>query len=205
MAGFDFPAEARSFAERARLILHEAPRDPAASPARAATPDQVILKAPRPAAVLYPIIARPEGLSVLLTERAGHLSNHAGQVAFPGGRIEHGEAAQDAALREAEEEIGLDRGFVRPIGFLPTYYTGTGFQVQPMVGLVDPAATFSPDPGEVTRVFEIPLVHALNLAHYRQSRAWWRGAERVFYILDHDAAFIWGVTAGIMRIFAERY
>ncbi|KAF0231399.1 MAG: hypothetical protein FD175_700 [Beijerinckiaceae bacterium] len=159
----------------------------------------------KPAAILYPVVARPEGLSILLTERAGHLKTHAGQVAFPGGRIEAGESALEAALREAEEEIGLARQHVAPVGFLPPYYSGTGFRVQPLVALIDPAVMLTPDPSEVARIFEVPLDHAMNLAHYRQSTIYFRGRERIFYILDHEAAYIWGVTAGIMRSFAERF
>lgn len=159
----------------------------------------------KPAAVLYPVIARPEGPSVLLTERAGHLANHAGQVAFPGGRIEAGESAAEAALREANEEIGLDPALVSPIGYLPTYYSGTGYRVQTLVALIAPDAVLKPDPSEVARVFEVPLAHALDLARYRQGSIFFRGRERVFYVLDHPDAYIWGVTAGIMRSFAERY
>lgn len=167
--------------------------------------DPAMIDVAKPAAILYPVIARPEGLTVLLTERAGHLSAHAGQVAFPGGRIEPGETPAAAALREAEEEIGLNPAHVSPIGFLPPYYSGTGYRVQPLVGLVDPAMSLRPDPSEVARIFEVPLTHALDLAQYRQSTIFFRGRDRTFYILDHEAAYIWGVTAGIMRAFAERF
>lgn len=200
------------FVERARRSLLPA----ALEPGNDATPfgchviagmpaDPSFIQSAKPAAVLYPVIARPEGLSVLLTERAGHLATHGGQVAFPGGRIEPGETPHAAALREAEEEIGLSPAFVEPIGFLPPYYSGTGFRVQPLVALVDPAARYTPDPSEVARIFEVSLDHALNLAYYRQSTIFWRGKVRNFYILDHEAAYIWGVTAGILRSFAERY
>jgi 8-oxo-dGTP pyrophosphatase MutT (NUDIX family) len=167
--------------------------------------DPAFIANAKPAAVLYPVVARPEGLSVLLTERAGHLSSHAGQVAFPGGRIEPGESAGEAALREANEEIGLRPEDAEVLGYLPPYFSGTGFRVQPVVALIDPAAVLRPAPSEVARIFEVPLDHAMNLAHYRQSTIFWRGKERIFYILDHEAAYIWGVTAGILRAFAERY
>ncbi len=206
------PDHAAGFLDRARSLLLPEPLDPAEDARRfgchviAGLPAEPSwLAKAKPAAVLYPVVRRPEGLSILLTERAGHLSSHAGQVAFPGGRIEPGESALDAALREAEEEIGLGRAFVEPVGFLPAYYSGTGFRVQPLVALVDPAAVLRPDPSEVARIFEVPLDHAMNLEHYRQSTIFWQGRERIFYILDHEAAYIWGVTAGIMRSFAERY
>ena len=203
---------AEPFRQRALGSLHDQPLDPAEDLSQfgchviAGLPaDPELIRTAKPAAVLYPVIMRPEGLSVLLTERAGHLKTHAGQVAFPGGRIETGETPLEAALREAEEEIGLQRQFVAPLGFLPPYFSGTGFRVQPVLALVDPSALLTPDPSEVARVFEVPLDHALNLAHYRQSTIFFRGKERIFYILDHEAAYIWGVTAGIMRSFAERY
>lgn len=201
-----------SFRGRAAEVLFPAPLEAAADLERfgchviaEVLPEPDFVARAKPAAVLYPVVMRPEGLTVLLTERAGHLSTHAGQVAFPGGRIEPGESASEAALREAEEEIGLDPTLVTPIGFLPPYFSGTGFRVQPMVALIDPAMALRPDPSEVARIFEVPLAHALNLAHYRQSTIFWKGRDRTFYILDHEAAYIWGVTAGILRSFAVRY
>jgi 8-oxo-dGTP pyrophosphatase MutT (NUDIX family) len=196
---------AEPFRQRATQVLHPAPVEPPRHAGVGLPLDQVYLAQAKAAAVLYPIVARPEGLSIVLTERAAHLASHAGQVAFPGGRIEPGEAALEAALREAWEEIGLAPQSVVPLGFLPTYYSGTGYRVAPLVGLVDPSAVFVPDPGEVARVFEVPLVDALDLKRYRTSSVFWQGKERNFYILDHDAAYIWGVTAGILRSFAERY
>lgn len=201
-----------AFAERARRVLLPGPMDKEAEKAWfgchaiAGMPhDPDLIARAKPAAVLYPVLARPEGLSVLLTERAGHLASHAGQVAFPGGRIEPGEAAGAAALREAEEEVGLPTGHVEPLGFLPPYYSGTGYRVDTLIGLVSPDFALRPAPDEVARVFEVPLTMALDLARYRRGSIFWRGRERSFFILDHEAAYIWGVTAGIMRSFAERY
>lgn len=162
------------------------------------------LRRAKPAAVLVGVMARAESLSILLTERAAHLSAHAGQVAFPGGRIEPGEGEAEAALREAQEEVGLDPAHVTPLGFLPPYFSGTGYRVQPMVGLVDPAATLRPDPSEVARIFEVPLAVVLDPQRYRSGTIYFRGKDRRFYVLDTPEAYIWGVTAGILKSLADR-
>ncbi|MFN3483815.1 MAG: CoA pyrophosphatase [Rhabdaerophilum calidifontis] len=209
--GADAPDRLTRFrADAARLLL---PAPVAGAPEPAPFGCHVIAGLPlepdfiaraKPAAVLCPVVARPGGATILLTERAAHLSNHAGQVAFPGGRIEPGESVAEAALREAEEEIGLARDLVTPLGYLPPYYSGTGYRIETLVVLVAPELATRPDPAEVARVFEVPLGEALDLDRYRTGRIFFRGRERQFYILDHPGAYIWGVTAGIMRSLAER-
>jgi 8-oxo-dGTP pyrophosphatase MutT (NUDIX family) len=206
------PESARDFVTRANAVLSERPLEQDEDARRfgchviAGLPaDPTFIETAKPAAVLMPVVLRPSGLTVLLTERAAHLKTHAGQVAFPGGRIEPGEGALTAALREAQEEIGLDPALVSPLGFLPPYFSGTGFRVQPLVALVPPEIALQPNPDEVGRIFEVSLDHVLDLAQYRQSTIFWRGKERTFFILDYPDAYIWGVTAGILRSFAERY
>jgi len=151
------------------------------------------------------VVRREHGLSIVLTERAAHLSTHAGQVAFPGGRVEPGESAAQAALREAQEEIGLSPSHVEPLGYLPPYFSGTGYRVQPLVAVLGPGTELLADANEVARLFEVPLAHALDTRRYRRGEIFWRGRERSFFILDYPDAYIWGVTAGIMRSFADRF
>lgn len=158
----------------------------------------------RPAAVLVPVIAGPS-LSVLLTQRTAHLPAHAGQIAFPGGKIEAEDAGPlAAALREAEEEIGLARTFVEPLGFLEPYETGTGFIVTPVVAHVSPGYALKADPQEVDSVFEVPLAFLLDEANHRVDTRQWRGAERQFYAIPHEDRYIWGATAGIIRALWRR-
>jgi len=161
---------------------------------------------PRAAAVLIPLVMRIEGLSVLLTERTAHLSSHAGQVAFPGGRTEPTDASPVAtALRETEEEIGLARVHVEIIGQLPQYITGSGFAVTPVVGLVEPEHTLRIDDNEVAEIFEVPLAFLTDPAnHQRRVYAWDDGAQRSFLAMpwrrpDGREHFIWGVTAAMLR------
>ncbi len=160
---------------------------------------------PIPAAVLVPIVQRPEGLTVLLTQRTATLASHAGQVAFPGGKVDADDAGPlAAALREAEEEIGLERRFVEPLGFLDLYTTGTGFLVAPVVALVSEGFVLSINPGEVAVTFEAPLAFLMDPAnHQRQSREW-RGKLRHFYAMPYNDHVIWGATAGMIRNLYEK-
>jgi 8-oxo-dGTP pyrophosphatase MutT (NUDIX family) len=152
------------------------------------------------AAVLVPIVDRPEGFTVLLTQRTEHLPSHAGQVAFPGGRS-HGphESPEDTALREAEEEIGLARDQVEVIGRLNVRFSGTGFRVIPVVGLITPTFELRPDPREVAAVFEVPLSLVLDPANHTLKTEMRNGAEREFYVLTHPERYIWGLTARMLR------
>jgi len=158
---------------------------------------------PALASVLVPIVLRPQP-TVLLTQRTAHLSTHAGQVAFPGGRADaHDANAQATALREAHEEIGLDAGQVEVLGCLPRYVTGSAFIVTPVVGLVPPDVRLYPNPGEVSDVFEVPLDFLLNPAHHCRHVMHWQGEQREWFSMpwqDGDTTrFIWGATAGMLR------
>lgn len=154
------------------------------------------------AAVLIPLVLRDEGLHLLLTQRTAHLTDHAGQISFPGGRAEAWDTSPvDTALRETEEEIGLPRHRVEVIGTLPDYLTVTGYQVTPVVGLVAPPFTLAPDPNEVADVFEVPLAFLMNgMHHQRMSFELPGGAgRRSFYAMPWQRYFIWGATAGMLR------
>ncbi|MFZ6649535.1 CoA pyrophosphatase [Undibacterium sp. TJN25] len=156
----------------------------------------------RPASVLIPIVIRPEGLSLLLTHRAAHLNDHAGQISFPGGRFEVADITPvETALREAEEEIGLDRKHVEIIGTLPEYKTGTGYVVTPIVSLLHPPFELKADPFEVAEIFEVPLAFLMNGDnHQRRAFHLPDGAgKRVFYSMPYHHHFIWGATAGMLR------
>ena len=156
------------------------------------------------AAVLVPIVTHDHGLTVLLTRRSDHHNDHAGQVSFPGGRIEaHDRDSEDAALRETEEEIGLDRSHVRTVGRLDTYVTGTGYEVTPMVGLVAPPFALRPDEFEVAEVFEVPLTFFLDPANRQVQSRVYRGKERFFFAYPYRQHFIWGATAGMLVNLSE--
>ncbi len=152
-----------------------------------------------PAAVLVPLVERDGSYTVLLTERSAGLSNHAGQISFPGGRIEADDRTpQRAALREAEEEIGLTADFVDVIGDLDIYEVRTGFEVFPVVGLVRAGFSLKLDHDEVADVFEVPLSFVLDPSnHHRQSRTFY-GRQRYFYVLPFEDRYIWGATAGML-------
>jgi 8-oxo-dGTP pyrophosphatase MutT (NUDIX family) len=158
----------------------------------------------RPAAVLVAVVARTE-LTLLLTQRADTLNHHAGQIAFPGGRIDGvDETAAEAALREAEEEIGLSPQLVTPLGFLDTYRTGTGYEIEPLVALVEPGFTLRLQEGEVADAFEVPLAFLMDQANHQLHTKIWQGAERRFYAMPYENRFIWGATAGILKNMHER-
>lgn len=156
------------------------------------------------AAVLVPLMERTEGLTILLTQRTEHLAEHAGQVAFPGGRVDPGDAdAIATALREAEEEIGLARRLVEPIGQLDTYVTRTGYEVTPVVGLVQPRFELVLNPLEVADAFELPLSYLLDEANRRMESRIYNGIERHFWTVPWENHFIWGATAGMLVNLAE--
>lgn len=151
-----------------------------------------------PAAVLVPIIPAPEP-RLLLTTRTSHLRTHAGQVAFPGGRID---AADDgpimAALREAEEEVGLPPASVRILGLSDPYQTGTGYEVRPVVGVLPEFLDLRLNPDEVADTFEVPLAYALDPANHLLREAEWKGRMRRFYVIEWEGRTIWGATAGML-------
>lgn len=158
-----------------------------------------------PAAVLFPIVLRDDGHTVLLTQRTAHLRDHAGQISFPGGRVEaHDQSPVDTALRETEEEIGLSRERVEIVGFLPEYRTGTGFRVTPVVALVRPPFDLQPDPFEVAEIFEVPLAFLIDPANHQQHSLHYRGALRHYFAMPYGDYFIWGATAGMIRSLSER-
>jgi 8-oxo-dGTP pyrophosphatase MutT (NUDIX family) len=153
----------------------------------------------KPAAVLVPFVERPAGMTLLFTLRTAHLAHHAGQVSFPGGHIEendHGPA--ETALRETEEEIGLDRRRIDVISHLDTYVTRTGFIVTPVVGIVTPPFDIVPDAHEVAEVFEVPLAHFLDPANHHRCSAEFDGVARHFFAMPYHNYFIWGATAGML-------
>jgi 8-oxo-dGTP pyrophosphatase MutT (NUDIX family) len=221
MSGAPFSAGAPSeflpaaFATRAggRLLMvpHSLALDPGYVPERGDdqvddnVPALIDAAAARPAAVLVPAIGRPAGVTLLLTQRASHLRDHSGQIAFPGGKIDAGDATPlAAALREAQEEIGLSPRLVAPIGYLDTYLTATGYRIVPVVALIDPDATLAIDKSEVDEVFEVPLDFLMNPQnHHRHTRSF-RGRQRRYYAMPFGERYIWGVTAGIIRNLYER-
>lgn len=157
----------------------------------------------RDAAVLVPIIARPQP-TVLLTVRASHLANHAGQISFPGGRIERDDRdAVDAALREAEEEVGIPRAMVEVLGPLGVHKGGLGFSVTPVVGVVDPRSPIAADPREVAEVFEAPLAFFADINNHVTEEREHLGVKYRMFASPYQRFHIWGLTAGILRTLAE--
>jgi 8-oxo-dGTP pyrophosphatase MutT (NUDIX family) len=161
-------------------------------------------RAPVHASVLVPLVMHDHGLTVLLTERTTHLSSHSGQIAFPGGKADPEDInATETALREAEEEIGLDRHYVEVLGSLPIYTTGSAYIVTPVVALVQADYVMALNPHEVADAFEVPLDFLMDPANHRRHSVEWAGSRREWFSMPyHDAAaerFIWGATAGMLR------
>jgi 8-oxo-dGTP pyrophosphatase MutT (NUDIX family) len=196
---FDEP----EFRSRAAGSLHSAPPEAARFSDDDLNPEARIIPkgiTPRPAAVLVPLVPRDHGLNMLLTQRTPHLTHHAGQVAFPGGRIDAvDESPVAAALRETEEETGISPGFVEPMGFLDTYLTGSSYRIVPVVGLLRPGFTVSPHEGEVADVFEVPLSFLMDPEHHLTHSRPWQGKERFYYAMPYGERYIWGATAGMIR------
>jgi 8-oxo-dGTP pyrophosphatase MutT (NUDIX family) len=152
------------------------------------------------AAVLLPIVMRADGPTLLLTQRTAHLNAHAGQISFPGGRMETSDTSPiDTALRETDEEIGLDRRHIEVLGTLPDYQTGTGFRVTPVVGIIELPFETKADPFEVAEIFEVPLSFLMNGMHHERRTAEFATGRRTFYVMQYDRFFIWGATAGMLR------
>src|SRR5487761_1902586 len=152
-----------------------------------------------PAAVLVPLVERDSGLTVLLTQRTAHLRDHAGQISFPGGRCEEQDASPVAtALREAQEEVGLDPNQVEVLGLLPEYHTGTGFSVIPVVALVHPPLNLKLDDFEVAEAFETPLAFLIDPANHQLHRVEQQGRLREYYAMPWEGYYIWGATAGML-------
>jgi 8-oxo-dGTP pyrophosphatase MutT (NUDIX family) len=166
--------------------------------------EQAGVKATRPATVLIPVVDRAEP-TVILTVRTSHLPSHAGQIAFPGGKIDpHDETPVAAALREAEEEIGLDPALVEPLGYLDLYLTFSGFRILPVVARVAPACALTLNAHEVEDAFEVPLAFLMGPENHQRHSRDWKGILRHYYAMPYQERYIWGVTAGILRNLYER-
>jgi len=196
--------------QRLALTVPEGLTDPGVIPARGDhDADPVMRKIAevrpiRPAAVLVPIVDHPEP-TVLLTQRTEHLSSHAGQIAFPGGKIEERDSDPiAAALREAHEEIGLDPSFVEPLGYLDAYRTGTGYRIFPVVALVRVGFALKLDAREVADAFEVPLSFLMDARNHQTHDRTLRGVKRRFYAMPFEERYIWGATAGIMKNMHQR-
>ena len=158
----------------------------------------------RPAGVLVPILIADGAARVYLTKRSSALKHHPGQIAFPGGKQDPADATiEDAALREASEEIGLSPGNVEVLGQMPTHETVTSFSVTPVVGLIRKPFVPVPEPGEVEEVFDVPLMHLMTQARYSIQWRHWRGSRRRYYTVPFGPYYIWGATARILRAMAD--
>lgn len=195
-----------------RLVARLLPLQTATVGARPPRSDYDLAQLPRPegatlkqAAVLAPIVMRPEGWTMLLTQRTATMPTHAGQIAFPGGRVQPEDGTVvDTALRETEEEVGLSRRFIRPVGAIDSYETVTGYHVTPIVGLVEPGFTLALDPREVADAFEAPLAFLMNPLHHERHEREWQGLKRAYYVMPYQNRYIWGATAGMIKALYDR-
>ena len=157
------------------------------------------------AGVLVALVERPDGVNLILTKRAAHLSNHPGQISFPGGKCERDDAdIVFTALREAKEEIGLNPEIVNVLGSLPTHDTITGFKITPTVGWIETGWYGVADPSEVSEIFEVPLVHIMTPKNFHIQTRVWKGIKRSYYSLPYGPYYIWGATACILRGLARQ-
>ena len=207
LSSAEFFARARA---RLNLDVPAALNDASITPSRGDhDADPVMLKIAevrpiRPAAVLVPVVDHPEP-TVLLTQRAQHLPDHPGQVSFPGGKIDKGDASPLAsALREADEEIGLDRAHVEPLGYLDLYMTTLGYRIVPTIARVKPGFTLKLNANEVDNTFEVPLAFLMDQANVARHAREWQGLTRHYYAITFGERYIWGVTAGILRNLYDR-
>ncbi|MCC7484506.1 MAG: CoA pyrophosphatase [Burkholderiales bacterium] len=167
----------------------------AADPPLAGEPEARITAA----AVLIPLVGREESIQILLTQRTEHLEAHAGQICFPGGRVEPGDASrEDTALRETEEEIGLERSRVSPLGRLPDHEMPSGFRITPVVGWIEPPFALKLDPFEVAGAFEVPLGHFLDERSFQRREYDFRGRHRHYLAVPYGGRYIWGATAAML-------
>lgn len=206
MKAFPQPYGANEFRRRAHLL--SGPFDGNDHGDHRLNPDSaagILDRALKPAAVLFGVVDRPEGATVLLTQRTDQLRSHSGQIAFPGGRIDEGdETPEHAALREAEEEIGLDPAAVDIVGRLPDYLTGSGYRIVPVLAVLDPGHHLTINPHEVADAFETPLDFLMDEANWVRGSRVWEGRERFFWTVPWGERYIWGVTAGIIRSAMEK-
>ncbi|MFK4823647.1 CoA pyrophosphatase [Paenochrobactrum sp. BZR 588] len=196
---------AAGFAERARGFLAENERpsgDHVLNPDIAATMTGLKL---RDAAVLVPVVDRGDHTNVILTLRNAALRSHSGQIAFPGGTVDKEDPSiMAAALREADEEIGLKPHFAETLTQMPRYLSGSGFSITPVLAIIDPDAPLQANPDEVADIFEVPLAFLMNPANHNKESRMMNGRERFYYTMPYRKRFIWGITAGIIRGIYER-